>query len=258
MRLAHAHAGSRRRRRLHLRLDYGPSSASADCQPPHDLISIIKVPHADPTRPRRRDAGPVPRGAATPLPTPPAATTSPSTRARTSPPARAWVTASSSTSPTRAPVGHRDGARHRTSRSGTRRRSTATRPRSCSPTSSAAARRHLQRGDRPEPRRRRDLRPVGRQRSSTSVATTRSRAPEHHRELRRPQRLDDPGRRAGTSWCRPGTRAVSPCGSSPTPQPEGDRLLRAWPAGRHARWPWSAYYYNGYVYARTSRRASTS
>ena len=28
---------------------YGPSSASADCKPPHDLISIVKVPHADPT-----------------------------------------------------------------------------------------------------------------------------------------------------------------------------------------------------------------
>jgi hypothetical protein len=28
---------------------YGPSAASADCKPPHDLISIVKVPHADPT-----------------------------------------------------------------------------------------------------------------------------------------------------------------------------------------------------------------
>ena len=28
---------------------YGPSAASADCKPPHDLISIVEVPHADPT-----------------------------------------------------------------------------------------------------------------------------------------------------------------------------------------------------------------
>ena len=41
--------------------------------------------------------------------------------------------------------------------------------------------------------------------------------PERHRELRRPQRVDHPGRRAATSWCSPGTRAASPSGSSPTP-----------------------------------------
>ena len=28
---------------------YGPSLTAADCKPPHDLISIVKVPHADPT-----------------------------------------------------------------------------------------------------------------------------------------------------------------------------------------------------------------
>ena len=28
---------------------YGPSAAAADCKPPHDLISIVKVPHDDPT-----------------------------------------------------------------------------------------------------------------------------------------------------------------------------------------------------------------
>lgn len=28
---------------------YGPSANFPDCQPPHDLISIVKVPHADPT-----------------------------------------------------------------------------------------------------------------------------------------------------------------------------------------------------------------
>ncbi len=85
---------------------YFPNATFPDCQPPHDLISIIKVPLQDADgRGRRGDAEPLPgrrqpagqRHAARP----PAATTSPRTRPRTSPPARAWVTASCSTSPGR-------------------------------------------------------------------------------------------------------------------------------------------------------------
>ena len=83
---------------------YSPRAEFPDCQPPHDSISIIKVPVKKPT-----DAAVVatpnlfPDGGypgAGPARRPPAATTSPPTRRRTWPPAPAWVTASCSTSRT--------------------------------------------------------------------------------------------------------------------------------------------------------------
>ena len=56
---------------------------------------------------------------------------------------------------------------------------------------------HLQRGDRPEPRRRTRIYDIVARPSSCSRATSRSRAPGRHRELRGAQRLADPGQGQG-------------------------------------------------------------
>ena len=85
---------------------YSPNATFPDCQPPHDSISIIKVPVEAPTAAHSRRRCPTCSPTVATLAPPDvsrrrAATTSPSTRARTSRPAPAWVTASSWTSPTR-------------------------------------------------------------------------------------------------------------------------------------------------------------
>ena len=134
LRLAHPHprAGRGRRDGLPLRLVVQPAATLPDCQPPHDAISIVEVPGGRPDHGRRvvADAGAVPGRRVSEPRTPAAATTSPPTPRRTSRPAPAWVTASSWTSATRtAPVVIDRVKDTRTSRSGTRRRSTTTAPR---------------------------------------------------------------------------------------------------------------------------------
>ena len=65
-----------------------------------------------------------------------------------------------------------------------------------------------------------------------------------------------------TSWSRRGTRAASRSGTSPTPPtPEEIGYFERGPLAHagHVGGAWSAYYYNGYIFSSTtSRRASTS
>ena len=208
------------------RATYSSNATYPDCQPPHDRISIIKVPHDDPTSGRvvaRRCCSPT--AAATRTATRVSDHRLPrhhrATRARTSPPAPAWVTASSSTSPTPRPPRSSTGSRTtRTSRSGTRRRSTTTANKVVftdelggggAATCNAA---------------------IGPNRGANGIydivgkATTQAdlpqllqdpAAPGRHRELRGPQRLADPGQGPGHHGpgLVPGRRLAS--GTSPTP-----------------------------------------
>ena len=227
------------------RADVGRLQAAA--RPDLDRQGAARRPRRAPASSRRRSSSP---RAATP--TPPAATTSPPTRARTSRRARAWATASSWTSPTRRPPRSSRRCATPTSRSGTRRRSTATRPRSSSPTSSVAG------PARPA------TRASGRTAAPTRSTTCRpdneltfksyykiAASPERHRELRRAQRVDHPGRRPRRHGAVLVPGRCLPVGVHRLRQPEGARLLRA-----RARWSrrrlggtWSAYYYNGFVYS---------
>ncbi len=93
-----------RRGAVRLRLVVQPERGVPDCQPPHDLISVVQIRS---TTPPRRSSSRRPsssRTAATRAGTARArrraATTSRPTRRRTSRRARAWATASCSTSPT--------------------------------------------------------------------------------------------------------------------------------------------------------------
>ena len=132
---SHTHTLVPERRNVYIYVSsYSPSATFPDCQPPHDGISVIKVPRNAPEKAAVVDF-PVlfPPTAATPArpptrasPRPPAATTSPSCRRRTWPPAPAWATASCSTSRTRSTRRSSTASRTTsTSRSGTRRPSTS-------------------------------------------------------------------------------------------------------------------------------------
>ena len=233
---------------------YGPSAASADCKPPHDLISIVKVPHADPTSASVVATPVLFPGAAATTQRPPAATTSPPTRARTSPPARAWVTASSWTSPTPRPPKVIETVRDTTNFAfwhsatfnnkgdqGRVHRRARWRWRG-----------DVQRHRRADPRCQRDLRPLQRQRADLQVVLQDPAPPGRHRELRRSQRLDRPARRPRRHGAVlvPGRRL--PLGLHRLGNPRSSTTSSAVPLRRRrssSGGTWSAYYYNGFVYS---------
>lgn len=111
---SHTHTLVPQRRNVYIYVSsYSPSETFPDCQPPHDGISVIKVPRKAPekaavvnfpfsSRERARTAAATPdRPPTRASPRPPAATTSRCFPPRTWPPVPAWVTASCSTSATR-------------------------------------------------------------------------------------------------------------------------------------------------------------
>ncbi len=110
---SHTHTLVPERRNVYIYVSsYSPNAAYPDCQPPHDGISVIKVPRKAPEKAavvgfpvlfpvRARTAAETPADRPTPAcPRPPAATTSPCCRPRTWRPAPAWATASCSPSRT--------------------------------------------------------------------------------------------------------------------------------------------------------------
>ena len=225
---------------------YSPSAAYPDCQPPHDGISVIKVPRkapekaavvelprAVPRRPgrRRNPGGPTNPGVSkttgchdiTVLPEKDLAAGACMgdgilfyIKDPEHPKVIDQVQDNVNFAFWHSATFNHEGEQGRVHRRARRRRS-----------------RHLQRGDRPEPRRRRHLR----HRRQGGPAQTRlpqllqdPPSPGGHRELRRPQRLPDPGEGQGPHGpgLVPGRRLRM--GLHRLGEAEGDRLLRARPA----------------------------
>ena len=204
MRLAHPHRWSRVTDADYLYVSsyVSPGASFPDCQPPHDLISIVKVPQADPT---------AAQVVATPVLFPDGG--NPGARTDylhdgchdiTAFPSRKIAAGACmgdgvimDISDPAAPAGHRQVRDTENfafwhsatfNSDGTKVVFTDELGGGGAATCNAA--------DRRRPRRQRDLRPVRRQPADLQVVLQDPAPPERHRELRRPQRLDHPGRRS--------------------------------------------------------------
>ena len=246
---------------------YAPSATFPDCQPPHDGISVIKVPRRHPRRRRSStsrssspDGGNPGRATAVypaASPRPPAATTSPCYPSKdlaagacmgdgilfdikdpANPKVIDRVQDNVNFAFWHSATFNQRGQQGRLHRRARRRR-----------------RGHLQRGDRPEPRRRRHLRHrQGRRAQARLPELLQDPAPPgRHRELRRPQRLADPGQGQGHHGpgLVPGRRLG--LGLHRLRQAQGDRATSSAaptaPTAPLSGGSWSAYYYNGYIYS---------